>query len=109
MRRLLVALALASILAAVGATFAFARATSVSLRDNFFSRGTVRIRHGSAVHWTWSKTRNVHNVTGTTTGARVHSKTGHSGSLTFTFTRRGTYTFICTRHPTQMRMTVKVT
>ena len=109
MRRLLLALALVSILAAIGATVALARTSAVSLGDNFFSKGTVKIRRGSAVHWHWSKTRNAHNVTGTTKGARFHSATGHTGGLTHTFNKPGTYRFICTRHPTQMVMTVKVT
>jgi plastocyanin len=107
-RRLLLALALVSLLAGIGATLAFARTRSVGLGDNFFTKTKVRIKKGSSVHWHWSRLGNKHNVTGTTRGARVHSRTGHSGSFTHKFNRRGTFRFICTRHPTQMVMTVKV-
>jgi plastocyanin len=107
-RKLILGLALVSIVAAIGATVAFARTKSVRLGDNFFSTRTVRIKHGSAVHWHWSRTRNTHNVTGTTKGARFHSRTGHSGDFSHVFKRRGTFKIICTRHPTQMVMTVRV-
>jgi plastocyanin len=106
---LLLALALISIIAGIGAAFALAATKSVTLRDNFFSTKTVRIRHGSTVRWHWSRTANLHNVTGITRGARVHSRTGHTVTFSHTFRRKGTYTFICTRHPSQMRMTVRVT
>jgi plastocyanin len=107
-RRLITALALVSLLAALGASFALARSTkSVRLGDNFFTRGALKIKRGTAVHWSWSHTANVHNVT-SKRGVRFHSRTGHSGSFTFVFRKRGTFTIICTKHPTQMRMTIRV-
>jgi plastocyanin len=106
MRRLLIVAALASMLAGIGAALAFASTRSVALHDNYFSPRSVRIHRGSAVHWHW-RTHNRHNVTAVR-GARFHSRTGTNVSYTHVFNRRGTYTIICTRHPTQMRMTVRV-
>jgi plastocyanin len=106
-RKLLVSLALVSLLAGIGATVALARAKSVGMGDNYFFNGTVKIKKGSAVHWHWSKTQNLHNVV-SKKGVKFHSKTGHSGSFTYTFRKRGTFTIICTKHPSVMRMKVKV-
>ncbi len=107
MRKLLVLLTLAALLAAVGATLAFARTKSVGMGDNFFFAGTVTIKKGSSVHWHWSHTQNSHNVV-SKKGVKFHSKTGHSGSFTYTFRKKGTFTIICTKHPSVMRMTVRV-
>jgi plastocyanin len=106
MRRLLILLALGAVLAGVGASFAFA-ASSVSIHDNSFSKGTVTIHKGGSVTWKWSGTRNRHNVTAIK-GGSFHSKTQKKGSYTHAFTRRGTYTIICTVHSSVMRMKVKV-
>ena len=106
MRKMLILLALGAVLAGVGASFAFA-ASSVGVRDNSFSKGTVTIKKGGSVTWRWSGTRNRHNVTAIK-GGSFHSKTMKKGSYTHKFTRRGTYTIICTIHASVMRMKVKV-
>jgi plastocyanin len=106
MRKLLILLALGAILAAVGASFAFA-ASSVSVQDNSFSKGTVTIKKGGSVTWRWSGTSNRHNVTAIK-GGSFHSKTQKKGSYTHSFNKRGTYTIICTVHSRVMRMKVKV-
>jgi plastocyanin len=107
-RRLVAVLAVVSILAALGAAFATARTTkNVTLGDNFFTVGTLKIKRGTAVHWSWHRTGNAHNVT-SRRGDRFHSRTGHSGSYTHVFRKRGTFLIICTKHPTQMRLRVRV-
>jgi plastocyanin len=106
MRRLLILLALGAVLAGTGASFALA-ASSVSVRDNSFSKGTVKIKKGGSVTWRWGGTSNRHNVTAIK-GGSFHSKTQKRGSYTHKFTRRGTYTIICTLHSAVMRMKVKV-
>src|SRR4051794_22007028 len=53
MRRLLVALALTSILAGIGAAYAFASTKSVRVGDNFFSRSSITIKRGTALNWHW--------------------------------------------------------
>ena len=109
MPKFLAVLAALAAVAAIFASLAFARHTkTVHLGDNFFTKGTVKIKRGSAVHWSWSGTENKHNVTSKKRGDRFHSKTSTSGSFTHVFRRRGTFTIICTKHPAQMRMRVKV-
>lgn len=109
MRKLLTVLALVSLLAGIGAAVAFARTKSVGMGDNYFFNGTVKIKKGSSVHWHWSNTENLHNVVSKAKGERFHSSTGHSGTFTHKFTHRGTFTIICTKHKSTMRMKVKVT
>jgi plastocyanin len=105
MRKLLATLAAATVLAGLGAGYAFAGTKSVAVADNYFSTSSVSIHKGSRVTWRWSRTDNRHNVS---SKGHFHSKTSTSGKFTATFTKAGTYTVICTLHPTQMRMKVRV-
>jgi plastocyanin len=107
MRKLLALLTITAVLGAIGATLAFAKTKSVGMGDNYFFAGTVKVKRGSSVHWHWANTQNLHNVV-SKKGVRFHSKTGHSGSFTYTFRKKGTFTIICTKHPSVMRMIVKV-
>jgi plastocyanin len=107
MRKSLALLTIVVVLAALGAAVAFARTKSVGMGDNYFFAGTVTIKKGSSVHWHWSNTENLHNVV-SKKGLKFHSRTGHTGSFTYTFRKKGTFTIICTKHPSVMRMTVKV-
>jgi plastocyanin len=107
MRKLLTLLAIASVIAGLGATLAIARSKSVTINDNSFSTGSVSIKKGGSVTWHWSGTHNRHNVTAIK-GGSFHSRTQKKGSYSHTFTRKGTYTLICTIHSRVMRMTVKV-
>jgi plastocyanin len=106
-RKLLLCLALVSLAGGAYAAVALAGTKSVGMGDNYFFAGTVKIKKGSRIHWHWSGTENTHNVV-SKKGVKFHSKTGHSGSFTFTFKKRGTFTIICTKHPSVMRMKVKV-
>jgi plastocyanin len=106
--KLLAVLAAVAAVTAIFASLAFARHTkSVHAGDNFFTKGSVTIKRGSAVHWSWSGTENQHNVT-SKKGDRFHSRTGTTVSFTHVFRKRGTFTIICTKHPSQMRMRVRV-
>ena len=105
MRKLLVTLAAVSVLAGLGAAHAFAGTKSVTLHDNYFSTSSVTIRKGSKVTWRWSHTDNKHNVS---SKGHFHSRSSTSGSFSATFNKRGTYTVICTLHPAQMTMKVRV-
>jgi plastocyanin len=107
MRRLALALALVSIVAGTFAAIALGATKTVKMGDNFFFVGSVTVKKGSKVHWTWN-TKHKHNVT-SKKGDKFKSSTGKSGGFTHTFNKKGTFTIICTKHPTQMRMTVKVT
>jgi plastocyanin len=105
MRRLLALITVAVMLTA--AAVAYAKTKSVGMGDNYFFNGTVTIKRGGAVHWHWANTQNLHNVV-SRRGVRFHSKTGHSGSFTYTFRKKGTFTIICTKHSSVMRMKVRV-
>jgi len=106
MRRLLALMTIGVMLAA--AAVAYGKTKSVGMGDNYFFNGTVTIKKGSSVHWHWANTQNLHNVV-SRKGVKFHSKTGHSGSFTYTFHKKGRFLILCTKHPSVMRMTVKVT
>jgi plastocyanin len=98
MRKLLVApLAIAALVVAlvVGAVPANS-ATSVSVRDNFFSPKSTSVRRGATVKWTW-RGRASHNVIFRTGKSQRTAK--RSGVFSRTFTRAGTYHYRCTIHP----------
>ena len=105
MRKLALALVVALALAAIGATYALASTKTITLKDNYFSKSSITIHKGDRVNWRWSNTANRHNVF-----SRGHfkSRSGRSGNFTARFTKRGTYSIICTLHPAQMTMKVIV-
>ena len=106
MRKLLVILAIASLtVAGILAAQAFAATKKVTVKDNFFSTSKVSVHKGDKVTWRWSGTGNPHNIT---SKGHFHSKTQSSGSYSKRFTKKGTFSVICTVHPTQMRMKVVV-
>jgi plastocyanin len=72
------------------------------LRDDFFSPATVRIHRGDKVVWRW-KGSNDHTVTFKTAPRGVKRPRGtgvrSTGSrFAHTFTRRGTYRYVCRIH-----------
>ncbi len=107
MRKRLLLLALVSLLVtgAILAAQALAATKTVKLGDNFFTTSKLTIRKGTKVTWRWSGTHNSHNVT---SKGHFPSRTQSSGSFSKTFKTKGTFTVICTVHPTQMRMKVVV-
>ena len=66
---------------------------------------TVKISKGSTVKWVWSDGQ-PHNVKGPGFKSSTSSSKGHT--YTHKFNKKGTFTIICTKHPSVMRMTVKV-
>jgi plastocyanin len=105
-KKLLVLLAVASMtIAGILAAQAFAATKKVSVKDNFFSTSKVTVKKGGRVTWRWVSTTSEHNVT---SRGNFHSRNQDHGSYTKRFTKRGTFTVICTIHPTQMRMKVVV-
>ena len=105
LRRSLALLAAVAVLGAL-ATVAFAATAHVSVNDDFFRGSKVTIRKGSSVTWTWRGKRK-HNVTAVSGPVKFHSRTQRRGTYTKKFTRRGTYSIMCTLHP-GMDMTVRV-
>jgi plastocyanin len=101
-RRLLVALVLAGVLAAAALAIpALAATRSVKIGDNYFvrSRGvpTVTVRRGSVVRWVW-KGKSIHNVTVTRGPKKFRSSTRRKGTFSVKVTRVGTYKIVCTIH-----------
>ena len=77
-----------------------AKAKRVGVRDNSFTPKTTRVAVGGKVTWTWKGVGD-HNVTfrkvpggASKRGARTRS----SGSFTRSFTKKGTYRYVCTIH-----------
>jgi plastocyanin len=109
LRKLGVAVAIASIGTAVAVGPAQAGASkTVSVKNNAFSPTSVNVKKGTKVTWKWTQGGVPHNVSpaGGGSGSKTSSKKGFTYSKTFS--KAGTYKFICTVHPTQMKITVKV-
>ena len=83
--------------------------------DGGFVPTEVRIRKNGKVKWKWGAVFDNHNVT-LTKGPRgvkkSHFRSQTTSNPDYRFTKRfkkpGTYKFICTIHPTQMKMKVEV-
>ena len=106
-------LAGAAVAAAIGLTAIVAPAhagaqKTVAVRNNSFSPGTLRIKHGDKVVWRWTQGGVPHNVTpaGGGRGSATSSRKGFSYAKTFA--KQGTYRFRCTIHPATMKVTVRV-
>jgi plastocyanin len=102
-----------TVAAAIGLTAVVAPAhagakKTVAVRNNAFSPRTVKIKKGNTVVWKWTQGGVPHNVTPTKGGhgSRTSSRKGFTYARTFA--KKGTYSFECTIHPGQMRITVKV-
>jgi plastocyanin len=103
-----------------GATAAPAKApkpTTVTVNDFYFGPTSVTIKKGGAVKWVWSSLNaNPHDVHLKQGPKGLKSKGSYSTKTTAvteahfqkTFKTPGTYKFICTIHPTQMKLTVVV-
>ena len=69
-------------------------ATTVSVKDNFFSPKTVSVRKGATVTWKWAG-RAAHNVT---FRGSAHSRTQTRGSYSHKFNNKGSFAYRCTIH-----------
>jgi plastocyanin len=110
MRRLLLAVTGALLLAGAMAAPSLSAGKSVKIGDNFFVKNggaTVTVKKGTSVTWKWTG-HNPHNVTVTSGPAKFHSKTQTSGSFSHKFTKAGTYSILCTIHAPGMKMKVVV-
>jgi len=89
----------------------------VTVADFYFGPSAVTIPKGGSVKWVWAPTNveshDVHlkqSPKGLKKKATYSTKTTAVTNATFkhAFPTPGTYRFICTIHPTQMKMTVTV-
>jgi plastocyanin len=113
-------------LALLGATAAGARAPAsasaaksarVTVNDFYFGPDEVTIRKGGSVRWVWSSTNTYPHDVHLKKGPKGLKERGTYSTKTTAvvdaefkkaFKTAGTYHFICTIHPTEMRLTVVV-
>jgi plastocyanin len=108
-RKLAAVPAVALAAAAIAVIPAHAASTkTVSVKNNAFSPTTVKIHKGDKVTWKWTQGGVPHNVTPSSggKGSSTSSKKGFTYSKTFS--KAGTFKYICTIHASQMKITVKV-
>lgn len=83
---------------------------TVKVGDNFFKPKSKKVRKGTTVRFKWTGDA-AHNVTKRKgPGGRIESKTTSSRGVNFRkkFKQRGKYRFICTVHPSAMKLTLRV-
>ena len=91
-----------------GAPAAPVAGNAVSIMNFAFSPASLTVRAGTTVTWT-NKDSDAHTVTSQGSGGPLASAALSTGqSYTYTFTKPGTYSYLCTIHPF-MTATVTVT
>jgi plastocyanin len=99
----LLGLGAAALPAAAAGPEARAAATKrVTVGDNFFKKARITIASGDTVKWTW-KGDLPHDVTVTKGPRKFNSKTKSSGSYSRKIRKRGTYRYLCSVHPDDMK------
>lgn len=85
------------------ATVSAQRTVDVSIQNFAFNPASVQVSKGDTVRWT-----NIDSTDHTVTGSTFNSGLIHKGqSFEFQFTTPGSYSYICSIHPS-MKGTVKV-
>ena len=79
----------------------------VKVGDLFFKKTKVTVKSGDTVKWTWVG-KAPHDVTVTRGPRKFHSRTQTSGTYSKKLRKRGTYRYICSVHPTQMKAKIVV-
>jgi plastocyanin len=103
MRKLLALTALLTVaLVAALASGAAAATKRVRVGDLFFDPAKITIDAGDTVRWRWVGEAK-HNVAVTRGPVKFKSKIKTSGRFEKTLTRTGTYRYICTVHPDDMK------
>jgi plastocyanin len=81
---------------------------TVAIKNFAFAPGKLVVKVGTTVTWTNQDT-DAHTVTSTGSGGPLKSAAlGTGGTFSYTFTKPGTYDYLCTIHPF-MTATVTVT
>jgi plastocyanin len=84
-----------------------ARDVRVNMGDNFFEPATLTVNVGDTVTWTHTGNR-PHDVTSDNGAINSPRRMATGQTFTYTATTPGTYTYICTIHPVQMKATLIV-
>ena len=112
--RKLVAVLVAALIGAALTTSAVAGAppvkhAKVDVDHYSYTPGTLRIKKGTKVIWTWvDGSDTTHDIAVFSGPAHFHSQLKSSGTFTHIFNRRGKYVLYCRIHPYIMRETVIV-
>jgi plastocyanin len=95
--------------AALGVAQAAPEAT-ITVGNNFLSPGKKTVSQGTKVRFKWAGGERHHIVKSEGPGGHIHSPTTSKRGvhLAPTLRKRGTYRFICTIHPTEMRLKLTV-
>lgn len=81
---------------------------AVAIKNFAFSPATLKVKAGTTVTWTNQDT-DAHTVTSAGSGGPLHSAAlATHATFSYTFTKPGTYAYLCTIHPF-MTATVEVT
>jgi plastocyanin len=112
-RRLIAVVVLATLAVAAPALAGSTPTKSVKVGDDYFSPTRLTVDRGTKVAFRWqAANNNLHDavVTSAPGGVRKWKSAQRRTDYTYTRTLRtaGTYRIICTIHPTQMRLTVRV-
>jgi len=112
-----VALALSGAAATAANAPSKSKPKEVSVADFYFGPEKLTLKEGQSVNWVWAEANTYpHDVHLKSGPKSLKQKASYSTKTTAvtnaefkkTFTTPGTYKFICTIHPTQMNITVKV-
>ncbi|SFF84434.1 Plastocyanin [Streptomyces mirabilis] len=91
-----------------GAAAAPVAGDAVAIKNFAFAPATLKVKVGTTVTWTNQDT-DAHTVTSTGSGGPLHSAALNThATYSYTFTKPGTYSYLCTIHPF-MTATVEVT
>ncbi|QHC23702.1 cupredoxin domain-containing protein [Streptomyces sp. GS7] len=91
-----------------GAPAAPVTGNAVAIKNFAFSPATLKVKVGTTVTWTNQDT-DPHTVTSTGSGGPLRSAAmATNATYSYTFTKPGTYAYLCTIHPF-MTATVEVT
>jgi plastocyanin len=89
------------------AGLALARDFNITMGDNFFEPATLTIAVGDRVTWTHTGNR-PHDVTSDDGTLNSPRRMSNGQTYAYTATKPGTFAYICTIHPAQMRATLVV-
>lgn len=91
-----------------GAQAAPVTGDAVAIKNFAFAPATLKVKAGTTVTWTNQDT-DAHTVTSAGSGGPLHSAALNThATYSYTFTKPGTYSYLCTIHPF-MTATVEVT
>lgn len=102
---------------ALAAAASMAKSALVTVNDFYFGPDAVTIKQGGKVKWVWSSANTYPHDVHLKKGPRgLKEKSTYSTKTTAvvnaefkkTFNTAGTYRFVCTIHPTEMKLTVVV-